>query len=132
MIHESTLKSCKLVCIVMLLHSWAFDHPHYKIVDHFEVRHFIQLLLKKITSSTTNWTKNKCNHLIDQWRYGFSISPPSWTIVNVCRLQTCHFVNLLHFHLQFFELEKMPFHFWVETKLKEIVWFPYLIWTVGC
>jgi hypothetical protein len=74
-----------LVCIIMLLHSWTFNCFHYKIVDHSKVRHSIRLLLSKITSSMTNWAKKRCNHLRDQWRYGFSISPPPWTIVNVYR-----------------------------------------------
>jgi hypothetical protein len=80
----------------MLLHSWAFDHLHYKVVDHSKVHHSIWLLLSKVGSSTTNWTKKRCNHMGDQQRYKFSISPPSWTIVNVCKLQTCHFVDLPH------------------------------------
>jgi hypothetical protein len=109
-----------LVCIVILLHSLTFDRHHYKIVDHFEVRHFFLLLLSKIASSTTNWTKKgtiiwETNegmgflypHHLEQWWMSISCKQD---ILLICYILVYDYLNW----------EKMPPHFWAKTKLKTL------------
>ncbi len=44
--------------------------------------------------------------------------------MNVCRLQAQHLADQPRLCLRFSELEKMPPHFWAETKLKNLDGFP--------
>jgi hypothetical protein len=97
------------------------------------------IILKFVTLSGYYWTTLQTLQHIEQkrdatiWKTneGMGFLYP-WTTMNVCRLQTFHFANLLHLCLWLSKLEKMPPHFWVETKLKKPRWFPYLIWIAGC